>query len=132
VRERSIGHVGLRDSLLFLMNHLPLDGEVDEEKIRPILAERALRRGARQIRKGDVLGVHQTCRARAKSTGRTVASFDLKMAFGLPDPHDEIRIEGDPPIRLRCEGGIAGDRATVGAVLSAIRSVPEAPPGFQV
>jgi 4-hydroxy-tetrahydrodipicolinate reductase len=132
VRERSIGHVGLRDSLLFLMNHLPLDGDVGDEKIRPILAEHAFRRGGRQFEKGAVLGVHQTCRAREKTTGQVVASFDLKMAFGLADPHDEIRIEGDPPIRLRCEGGIAGDRATVGAVLSAIRSVPEVPPGFQV
>ena len=61
-----------------------------------------------------------------------MALFDLKMAFGLPKPHDEVRIEGDPPIRFRCEGGISGDRATVGAVLSGIRYAPEAPPGFQV
>ena len=73
--------------------------------------------------------MHQTVAAKGPS-GRTVASFDLRMAFGLADPHDEITLDGDPPIHVRIDGGISGDRATVGAVLSGIRYVAEAEPGL--
>lgn len=132
VRENAIGHVGLRDSLLFLVHHLPLEAEVGDERIRPILAARAVRRGRRRIEKGRVLGVHQTVSARSPGTRRAVATFDLKMAYGLEDPHDEVRLDGDPPIRLRIDGGIPGDRATVGAVLSTLRFAQDAAPGLGV
>jgi 4-hydroxy-tetrahydrodipicolinate reductase len=128
-RENAVGHVGLRDSLVFLVNHLPLSAEVGEETLRPILATRAVGRGRTRIPKGHVLGVHQTVKART-TAGKIVASFDLKMAFGLKDPHDAIVLRGDPPISLRIDGGISGDRATVGAVLSGIRYVEEASPGL--
>ncbi|MGQ0721999.1 MAG: dihydrodipicolinate reductase, partial [Candidatus Eiseniibacteriota bacterium] len=84
------------------------------------------------LRRGDVSGVHQTVVARSQSGRRVVASLDLRMEYGLADPHDEIRIDGDPSFRVRVEGGVPGDRATVGAVLSAIRYVPEASPGLGV
>jgi 4-hydroxy-tetrahydrodipicolinate reductase len=128
-RESAVGHVGLRDSLVFLMNHMPLEGEVGDERIRPILAKQRGGSARRPIEPGSVIGVHQEVSARDPASGRAVASFDLKMAYGLNDPHDEIRIAGDPPIHLRIEGGVPGDRATVGAVLSTVRYVPHAPPG---
>lgn len=128
-RENAVGHVGLRDSLIFLMNHLPLAGDVGEERLRPIVADRMLARGRTRIAKGLVAGVHQTVRAR-DADGKVVAKFDLKMAFGLPDPHDEIVLRGDPPVRLRIDGGVSGDRATVGTVLSGIRYVEDAVPGL--
>jgi 4-hydroxy-tetrahydrodipicolinate reductase len=131
-KEGSIGHVGLRDSLIFLVNHLPLDGDVGEETLRPILAAKEIRKGRVRIAKGAVAGVHQTVKATAPGTRRVVVSFDLKMAFGLEDPHDLIRFDGDPPIRMRIEGGVPGDRATVGAVLSTLRFAEDAPPGLGV
>ena len=129
-RENRIGHVGLRDSLLFLMSHVALEGEVGEEKIRPIVAKKAIVRGARRIPAGRSAGVHHTVQARHPKTGKIVASYELKMAFGLSDPHDEIRVAGDPPLHLRFEGGVSGDRATVGSVLSSVRYALDAPPGF--
>jgi 4-hydroxy-tetrahydrodipicolinate reductase len=131
-KENGVGHVGLRDSLVFLLNHLPVDGVVGEETIRPLIAKKARKRGAKTLRAGEVSGVHQTIVARSPSTRRIVASLDLRMEYGLADAHDEIRIDGDPPFRVRIDGGIHGDRATVGAVLSAIRYVPEASPGLGV
>jgi len=130
VKENAIGHVGLRDSAVFLMTHLPLAAEIGEEKIRPILATKELRRGKERIPRGAVAGVHQTVTACDPTGRRTVAVFDLKMAYGLENPHDSIRIDGDPPIRLHIEGGIHGDRATVGAVLANLRFAVEAPPGL--
>jgi 4-hydroxy-tetrahydrodipicolinate reductase len=84
----------------------------------------------RRIEKGRVLGVHHRVQAVHPGTGRPVCSFVLKMAYGLPDAHDSIRIDGDPPVKLRFEGGLSGDRATVGCVLSAIRTIADAPPGI--
>lgn len=131
-KEGRIGHVGLRDSLIFLMNHLPLEGDVGEETLRPILAAKEIRKGKVVVPKGAVAGVHQTVKATAPGSRRVVAAFDLKMAFGLEDPHDAIRFEGDPPVRMRIEGGVPGDRATVGAVLSTLRYAEDAPPGLGV
>jgi 4-hydroxy-tetrahydrodipicolinate reductase len=131
-KENRVGHVGLRDSLIFLMNHLPLEGIVAEERLRPLIAAKTRKRGKSTLHRGDVSGVRQTVVARSPSTRRVVASFDLRMEYGLEDPHDEIRIEGDPAFRVRIEGGVPGDRATVGAVLSAIRYVPDAAPGLGV
>ena len=129
-RAGAIGHVGLRDSLLFLMDHIPVAGDVGVERIRPIVAACAVRKGRRRIDAGRVLGVHHTVSAKDPDSGRTVAAYDLKMAWGLEDPYDEIRIVGDPPFTTRFEGGVPGDRATIGAVLSSIRYAGSAEPGF--
>jgi 4-hydroxy-tetrahydrodipicolinate reductase len=123
--QGTVGHVGLKDSLVFLMNHLPLQGEVGDEKLTAVLQKDT--RG--RIPKGHVLGVHQVVKAR-DGDGRVVATLDLTMVHGLEDAYDEIRIAGDPPAVLRFEGGLPGDRATVGAVLAAIRWVESAPPGL--
>lgn len=129
-RTKLVGHVGLRDSLLFLLDHVPLRAEASEETIRPIVATKPIGRGPSRIEKGQVAGVHQRVVARAVGSGKTVVVYDLKMARDLKDPHDEIRIEGDPPVHVRIEGGIHGDRATVGMVLSTIRAIRDARPGL--
>jgi hypothetical protein len=129
-RAGTIGHVGLRDSLLFLLDHLPLQAEASEETIRPILATKSIGRGTSRIEKGQVAGVHQRVVARVPGTRKTVAVYDLKMARDLKNPHDEIRIHGDPPVHVRIDGGIHGDRATVGMVLSTIRAIRDTRPGL--
>jgi 4-hydroxy-tetrahydrodipicolinate reductase len=123
--EGTVGHVGLRDSLVFLVQHLPVNAAVGDERLRPILQ----RQSGGRVPKGRVLGVHQTVRA-ADPSGRTVASLDLKMAFGLADPVDEIRFRGDPSMTVQIVGGLAGDRATVGSVLASLRWSPHAPAGL--
>ena len=125
-----MGHVGLRDSLIFLVSHLPGDAKVGAERLRPILATREVRARGRRIPKGHVLGVHQTVTAKHARTGRLFATLDLQMQYGLELPYDEIHVDGDPPLKLRFDGGISGDRATVGAALSAVRWVSSAPPGL--
>ncbi|MCA9751910.1 MAG: hypothetical protein KC591_06940 [Gemmatimonadetes bacterium] len=128
-RESAIGHVGLRDSLIFLVNHLPLRAEVGEERISPIVAKETVRRRGREIAAGHILGVRHRVDARDAS-GRVVAKVRLEMQFGHPDPGDEIRIAGDPPLHLKFAAGIPGDRATVGSVLTGLRWAPNASPGL--
>jgi 4-hydroxy-tetrahydrodipicolinate reductase len=81
------------------------------------------------VKRGQILGVKHAVDARDEA-GRVVASARLEMRFGHDDPGDEIRITGDPPLHLRFEGGIPGDRATVGSVLTGLRWAPGATPGL--
>jgi hypothetical protein len=131
-RDGEVGHVGLRDSLLWVMDQLAEGGPVSRETIRPVIAERTVKGEKRVVRKGEVAGSHQLVRAYSTGRKRVIATLDLTMAFGLRRPFDEIKIEGDPPVHLRAEGGVSGDRATVGVLLSAVRRVRSLPPGFGV
>jgi hypothetical protein len=42
------------------------------------------------------------------------------MMLDAPDPRDVVRLDGEPNLRLRMEGGIHGDVATVAAVVGAV------------
>jgi len=126
----AVGHVGLRDSLIFLVEHLPgLSVKVGDERLSPIVAAKDVKRGRRTVKKGQVLGVKHAVDAK-NAAGRVIASARLEMRFGHEDPSDEIRITGDPPLHLRFEGGISGDRATIGSVITGLRWAPGATPGL--
>jgi 4-hydroxy-tetrahydrodipicolinate reductase len=53
------------------------------------------------------------------------------MSVAAPDPHDRIRIDGDPPLDVLIAGGTHGDRATVGTIINAIPAVIAAEPGLK-
>ena len=126
----AVGHVGLRDSLIFLVEHLPgLSAKVGDERLSPVLAGADVKRGRRTVKKGQVLGVKHMVDAK-NAAGRVVASARLEMRFGHDDPGDEIHVAGDPPLHLRFEGGISGDRATIGSVITGLRWAPGASPGL--
>jgi len=55
--------------------------------------------------------------------------MDLKMYLDARDPHDGIKITGEPPLEVRVNGGIAGDHATVASLVNAIPRLLKAPPG---
>jgi 2,4-diaminopentanoate dehydrogenase len=99
------------------------------EKIEPVLA------GNRQVTKyftvepGEVCGIKHT--ASAFSDGRRVIDLDLRMFIGADEPADIIEIDGDPPLITRIPGGVAGDVATVAALVNAIPAVLGAEPGLK-
>jgi 4-hydroxy-tetrahydrodipicolinate reductase len=55
--------------------------------------------------------------------------MDLKMYLDARDPHDAVKVAGDPPLDVRVNNGVAGDHATVAALVNAIPRVLKAPPG---
>jgi len=132
VAAGTLGHVGLLDSLLHVVDRLGL-GPVDvRETIKPIVAHRAFRKGALVVPRGRAAGVHQTAVAKGRRSGKTVAVLDLRMAAGLAEPYDEVRITGKPDVHVRVEGGVHGDTGTVGRVLAQLRALRDEPPGFRL
>jgi len=118
-----VGHVGLAQSAALVAEScLGLaEYEVDEE-LEPVVADEDAG-GAVPVRSGQVAGVHQV--ARVFSEDREVVRLELTIAVGADDPRDELRLDADPPISLRIQGGLPGDAATAHAVVNAVPAVVE-------
>jgi 4-hydroxy-tetrahydrodipicolinate reductase len=123
VKTGRFGHVGLRESAYLVAAGIALTVAHTEESLGPVVAD-VERNG---VPAGEALGMRQRIALR-DANGRQVV-LELEMSLGLPSPADEVEIDGDPPARLRIDGGLMGDRATLGTVINALRIVRDAAPG---
>jgi 4-hydroxy-tetrahydrodipicolinate reductase len=122
------GHTGLRESAALIARGLGWEPKTIVENGEPIIAERDIRTEHVRVRKGETCGLHQ--RAEARIDGRLCLTLDLKMYLGAPDPHDAIQIKGNPSLELVLPGGIAGDQATVAALVNTVPRLLRADPGL--
>lgn len=128
VREGTLRHVGLGESLHFIAHYLNLPIERWDEDLAPVKAERDLTCGLGPIPRGKIAGVRQV--ARGYFDERVVIHLEFQAAIGQMDPYDRVLIDGEPPLDLRIPGGIHGDVATSAVVLNAIPRIMEAAPGL--
>jgi hypothetical protein len=127
-REGQAGHAGLKDSIALLAHGLGWTLDTITETGRAMVADRDLRTPHVEARRGQCCGLHQIgIGARA---GQPAITLDIQMYLDAPNPHDAIQIAGDPPLRVVIEGGVAGDQATVAALVNAIPRVLQAHPGL--
>jgi 4-hydroxy-tetrahydrodipicolinate reductase len=117
VRDKRIGHVGLRESALLIAQGLGWRIDRYDESLEPAIGD-----------DGKVLGIRQRCSATVG--GRERIALLLDMYVGAPDPHDRVMLEADPPIDVTLHGGAQGDRATVGTALNALLRLRSAPRGL--
>jgi 2,4-diaminopentanoate dehydrogenase len=101
-----LGHVGLGQSMEAIARALDVEVEVEEHGLEPI------------VRGGRVIGADEW--RLGKGQGLRV-ELRLRMEMTPAQEYDEVVVEGDPPVRLRIDGGVHGDRATVGKLLNAVR-----------
>jgi 2,4-diaminopentanoate dehydrogenase len=130
LRAGQAGHAGLRESLALLahaLGHMPTR---IIESADAIVADRDLKTRYFRVQKGQTCGLHQ--RATAAMKGRFRLTLDLKMYLGAESPCDAIQIIGTPPIQVRIEGGIAGDEATVAALVNITPRLMRAGPGLRL
>ncbi len=129
VRDGSLRHVGLTESMHMLAHHLgwPLDRTA--ESLRPILAGRDIRTGYVPIRRGQACGVEQI--GRGYRGGREVLRLHFRAAVGEPESFDKVEIVGEPSFTTVIPGGVNGDVATCAITLNAIRSIVRAAPGLR-
>jgi 4-hydroxy-tetrahydrodipicolinate reductase len=125
----TLRHVGLRESIDLIASRLGWRLDRTDETLEPVIADRDIASGHVPIRAGMARGVHQV--ARAYRDGREVITLDFLAAVGEPTSYDRIRIQGEPTLDLRFEGGVNGDVATCAICLNAIRSVLSCGPGLK-
>ncbi len=127
VASRRFGHRGLPESCALLGAGLGLNFSEIRSTIDPVVSTEAAPRAG--IAPGMVAGLRQS--AIGMVAGEAIVRLDLEMSVDAPDPHDRIRIDGDPPLDVLVAGGTHGDRGTVGTVINAIAAVLDAPRGLK-
>lgn len=110
-----VGHVGLVESASLIARSLGKELEGLREGVFPVLGS------------GDyVMGVRQFAEGRA---GGCSIRLDLEMSMTSAD-FDVVEVKGDPNVKLRFEGGVFGDSATVALTVNAVERIGRARPGL--
>lgn len=113
--EGVLGHVGLAESLHLIARSLGREVEGLRTGVFPVLGSEDF-----------VMGVRQFAEGRA---GGCTIRLDLEMTITSAD-FDVIEVNGEPHLKLRFEGGVFGDSATVALAVNAIERVGRARPGL--
>jgi hypothetical protein len=124
------GHAGLKESLALIAHCLGWKGTHIVETGNAVIADRHIQTEHVSVKKGQTCGLHQ--RAEAKVNGKVCLTLDIRMYLDAPNPHDAVQIEGDPPINAILPGGVAGDQATVAALVNTAPRLLQAEPGLRL
>jgi len=128
LKQRKAGHAGLKESLALLAHSLGWTPKHIVETGDAIVADHHIRTRYLEVKKGQTCGLHQCARATVNGTVRL--TLDLKMYLDAKNPHDAVQIEGDPPLDILINGGVAGDQATVAALVNTAPRLLKAPAGL--
>lgn len=128
--EAKAGHAGLQESLALIAHGLGWHITDLREVGKAVVADHEILTPHVQVAIGETCGLHQ--RAEAKCNGKVCLTLDLKMYLDAPDPHDACQIVGDPPLDLVLRGGVAGDAATVAALVNTAPRLLQAAPGLRL
>jgi len=129
VKEGSLRHVGLTESIHMIGHKIGWKLGKTEDIINPIIATDKVATADLTIEPGKVRGVSQIGRGYVES--KEVITLIFKAAIGEPDPRDRIVIEGTPDIDMTIKDGINGDIATCAITVNAIPTVIKAPAGLR-
>jgi hypothetical protein len=129
VKEGTIKHVGLPESVAMVADSLGLRVDQITETIEPKVATERVQTEFLTVEPGQAAGVHQI--ARGFSEGKELVYMELQMYVGAKDPADKVELQGHPNISLIIPGGSHGDIATASLAVNSIPVVLEAPSGLR-
>ena len=129
VKEGTIKHVGLPESVAMVADSLGLRVDEITETIEPKVALERVETEFLSVEPGQAAGVHQI--ARGLSEGRELIYMELQMYVGATDPADKVELKGHPNIGLVIPGGSHGDIATASVAVNSIPVLLEAPSGLR-
>lgn len=129
VKEGTIKHVGLPESVAMVADSLGLRVDEITETIEPKVATERVQTEFLTVEAGQAAGVHQI--ARGLSDGKEVIYMELQMYVGAKDPADTVELKGHPNISLIIPGGSHGDIATASVAVNSIPPILEAPAGLR-
>jgi 4-hydroxy-tetrahydrodipicolinate reductase len=130
LRSGRAGHAGLKESAALIAHALTGANSQVREIGQALVATREIRTRYVRVMPGQTCGLHQ--RAETRVNRKLHVLLDLKMYLEAEDPHDQIRIKGTPSIDLRIAGGVAGDQATVAALVNTAPRLLRMSPGLKL
>ncbi len=128
VEAGTLGHVGLAASAAMLARGLGREVISQEGGTDPVMADSDIHTEYFDVSAGQVAGLSQELRCRL--SGGMEMVLHLEMYLGAREPVDEVRVEGDHPLRLAVTGGFPGDTATAALVTNTVAPMLRCPPGF--
>ena len=129
-RAGKAGHAGLKESLALIAHSFGHQVSEIRESGKAVVAQQDIQTAYLKVSKGQTCGLHQ--RAQARLRGKFEISLDLKMYLDAPDPHDAISIVGEPSLDVLLQGGVAGDQATVAALVNTAPRLMRTEPGLRL
>jgi 4-hydroxy-tetrahydrodipicolinate reductase len=127
-KQGKAGHVGLKESLALIAHCLGWTAKNIVETGDAVVADHHIRTQFLEVKKGQTCGLHQY--AQATVNGKVRLTLDIKMYLDAKNPHDAVQIEGVPPLDVVINGGVAGDQATVAALVNTAPGLLKAPAGL--
>ena len=129
-RAGKAGHAGFRESAALICHCLGWEDPEITETCEPIIAEHNIQTEFFSVTTGLTCGLHQIVKAHIDGEKRL--EMDLKMYLDAQHPHDAVRVTGSPNLNLMLDGGVAGDIATVAAMVNAVPRLLKAGPGLHL
>ena len=129
VKEGTVRHVGLAESITMIADALGWKLERVTDDIQPKIAETAVSSEFIEVTAGQVAGIIQDGVGYRK--GHPVIRLHMEAYLGAPESYDAVRISGSPALSMKIAGGIHGDIATAAIAANSIPKVIQAPPGLR-
>ncbi|MFZ8933443.1 MAG: dihydrodipicolinate reductase, partial [Bacteriovoracaceae bacterium] len=117
VHNKTIRHVGLRESHDFLNHYLNFKVNEIKESIEPI------------IRKEQILGVSQTIIGLSDGDCKIKLKFDA--SIDEPSPMDRILIHGVPGLEMKISNAVQGDEGTIAVIINVIPALLKSTAGLK-
>jgi 4-hydroxy-tetrahydrodipicolinate reductase len=124
------GHAGFQQSVALLAHAMGWKLDAIRETCEPVVATSRVVTKFFDVAPGRSLGIHQKCVGLCG--GETRLKLDLQMYLDAPLPHDAIVVKGRPDLNLVLNGGVAGDDATVAALINIVPRLLAANPGVRL
>ena len=124
------GHAGFRQSVALLAHAMGWKLDEIRESCEPVVATSRVVTKFFDVAPGLSLGIHQKCIGLIE--GETKIKLDLQMYLDASLPHDAIVVRGRPDLDLVMNGGVAGDDATVAALINIIPRLLASAPGVRL
>eukprot|EP01106_Pelomyxa_sp_JSP_P019221 TRINITY_DN949_c0_g1_i1.p1 TRINITY_DN949_c0_g1~~TRINITY_DN949_c0_g1_i1.p1 ORF type:complete len:191 (+),score=45.30 TRINITY_DN949_c0_g1_i1:307-879(+) len=125
----AIKHVGFTQSLHLIAHAFGWKLDKIEEFVEPVISEREFSGDVVKVLPGQCCGVKQYAYGYVK--GERKITLELQAYHGHPNPHDTVRLVGDPGVTSTIEKGVHGDTSTCAIVCNVVPALTRAQAGLR-
>ena len=130
MKNKTIGHIGLKQSIAMIANALSWNlQKIEIDVVEPVIAQRHVESKDIKVEPGKVAGLRQY--AYGIMDEEPVATLVFQAYIGAGEEYDSITIEGTPGICEKITPCIHGDLGTAAVIVNSIPKVINAPSGLK-